>query len=78
MHSDNVVDFTGYTRLDIPTDKVLTQSIGTELDEVVVIGTTVDGGMYFNSSRSDGGKVLWLLERARHLLMKTADEMEGG
>jgi len=43
-----------------------------------VIGVTPEGNFYFESSEPDGGVVVWWLERAKHKLMKIADEMEEG
>ena len=72
-----VVDFPGITNLDISPDRVLNRALG-KLDGVVVLGYDKDGQEYFKTSYADGGDMLWLLERAKLALMKTADELEAG
>lgn len=70
---DNVVDLNVVTKLDLDPDRVLSKAIG-NLTEVVVIGFDKDGEEYFASSVSDGGSVLWHMERAKHKLMQIVDE----
>lgn len=66
--NDNVVRFTGWTKLDISPDAVLTSAVG-KLEDVVIIGTTLDGNEYFASSSGDSKNLLWHLETAKHMLM---------
>ena len=68
----NVIDFTGTTTLDIDPDRILQSAIG-QMDQVVLIGWDKDGQEYFSSSVSDGGTVLWHLERAKLKLLRKAD-----
>ncbi|MCK5750946.1 MAG: hypothetical protein KAH44_32315 [Oricola sp.] len=68
----NVVTFTGVTKNDFEPDYVLNAAVG-RLDQVVIVGRTVDGDEYFASSHADGGIALWHLERARHRLMQIVD-----
>lgn len=72
--TDNVVRFTGITKLDIDPALVLRDATDEGLAEVVVIGFAKDGSEYFASSIADGGTVLWHMERAKHKLMLIADE----
>ena len=71
MSASNVVPIGGVTRLDLPVDRVLEGAKGT-LDGVVILGYSEDGGEYFASTYADGGDVLWLLERCKHLLLEIA------
>ncbi len=67
--SDNVLEFTGITTVDIPPTKILAKAAGAKLKDVVVVGHDADGGLYFASSSADGGDVLWLFERAKLFLL---------
>jgi hypothetical protein len=69
----NVVRFTGITKLDMPADHVLESALG-KLEGVVILGYDKDGQEYFASSYTDGGDMLWLLERAKKALLEVADE----
>ena len=68
-----VIELKLITKLDLDPDRVLSKAIG-NLSEVVVMGFDKDGNEYFASSVSDGGSVLWHIERAKHKLMQIADE----
>jgi len=71
---DNVVPLRGLiTRLPIPPKRVLTGALERELEDVVVIGWSADGDMYFATSIPDGPNVMWLLELARNNLIKEVD-----
>lgn len=70
----NVVLFPGITKLDLPPGQILAKAAEVEFESVVVLGCTKDGQEYFCSSLADGGNVLWLLERAKHRLMRIVDE----
>jgi hypothetical protein len=74
--SENVVTFTGITRLDMPPDRILESAVG-ELQSVVVLGYDEDGDEFFASSLADGGEVLWLLERLKKKLLAVPEEMFG-
>lgn len=65
----NVIPIGGFTKLDIPTDQVLTAAKGHCSDGVVVLGFDDDGELYFASSIADGGTVIWLLEQAKLALL---------
>lgn len=72
----DVVRFTGITTLDLDPDLVLEAAKG-QLEDVTIIGYDKEGREYFASSVADGGKVTWMLERAKYKLMKITDEMSG-
>lgn len=74
MTGENVVLFRGITKLDLPADHVLRNIADTgDLEGVVVIGWTKEGGEYFASSIADGGDVLWLIERFKTKLLAVPD-----
>lgn len=73
MSGSNVVELDLITKLDIPVERILRRASEAGLTEVVVIGFDADGGEYFASSVSDGGGVLWHLERAKLKLLRTVD-----
>jgi hypothetical protein len=64
-----VINFTGITKLDLPVDRVLDAAKET-LEGVVIMGWTTDGEEYFASTYSDGGTVLWLVERMKKMLLE--------
>ncbi len=68
-----VVYFDGQTKLDIPADRVLETAVGT-LDSVVVIGYDKEGNEYVAASTSNLPDVLWLLERAKKMLLEHNEE----
>lgn len=73
---DNVVNFTGVTRLSTSPERVLKDAIKSNLREVIVLGYTATGEEYFASSEPDGPSALWHLERAKFNLMGTFIEDE--
>lgn len=73
--NDNVVRFTGWTKLDISADAVLTSAVG-KLEDVVIIGTTLDGNEYFASSSADSKNLLWHLETAKYMLMTSIFDVD--
>lgn len=72
---NNVVDFNGITRLNLDPDRVLNKAIG-NLKDVIILGYDKEGEEYFASSIADGADVNWLLDRMKHMLMNTVDEVE--
>lgn len=72
--ADNVVELRVITSLPLDPNRVLRRALESGMTECVVIGYTKDGGEYFASSVGDGGDVLWHLERAKHKLLKMADD----
>ncbi len=73
MADDNVVKFSGFTRLAIDPDNVLTEAVG-KLERVVVIGVTKEGDeYYFSTSDPKVGTILWDLESAKRILFDNAE-----
>lgn len=73
---DNIVDFTGVTRLDSDPMRTLEHAANAKLTEVIVIGFDEDGDEYFRSSVADGGSVLWHLERAKLKLLRIGENSD--
>ncbi len=71
-----VIDFPGPTRAPIDPAKILRAASEVEFETVVVLGHTLDGNLYAASSTADGGEVLWLMDRAKRMIHKYADELE--
>ena len=67
----NVVALPVITRLDIPTERILSAALAREvpLDSVILIGVDTEGELVFYSSMADGGTVRWWMEKARMALM---------
>lgn len=63
------------TTLDLDPQILLLKALNERMKEVVIIGYDRDGFEYFASSVSDGGNVLWHIERAKHNLLKITDQM---
>lgn len=55
--------------VDLSVDQVLTRAQEAELSGAMVLGVREDGTMFFESSIPDGSDVVWLLEKARHLIL---------
>ena len=53
---------------------VMLESAKGQLKSVIIIGETEDGEEFFSASISDGPETLWMLERAKHNLMKICDD----
>lgn len=73
-----VVRFTGITTLPVPIQRIVDDIPVDELDRIIVIGVRKDGPMFYAFSESDGGCLVWDMERCKHDLMKTADKLESG
>lgn len=56
------------TRLDLPADRVI-DAIPKDMDDIVVVGFDADGEFYFASNKANGGDILWLIEKAKKVLM---------
>ena len=67
--SNNIVRFTGLTKLDLDPDTILTNAVG-ELKEVLILGTDKEGHQYFASSSGDAKTMLWHLETAKFMLLE--------
>lgn len=78
LMADNVVVLPVITTLDVPAERVLNGALGKGLKGCVVVGWDEDGGLFFASSYADSAEVIYLLERAKHDLLKMEDELSGG
>jgi len=67
--SNNVVRFTGLTKLDLDPDTILNNAVG-ELKEVLILGTDKEGHQYLASSSSDAKVMMWHLETAKFMLLE--------
>lgn len=70
MSEDNVVVLPVITKLDLPPERILNGALSADLERCFVIGWTKEGELYFASSFSDGGDVLWLWEKAKAVLLE--------
>jgi hypothetical protein len=68
--TDNVVNLDVVTCIDVPVDRVIDGAKEAGLDVAVVVGYHKNGDLYFASSLTDGGDVLWLLEIAKKQLLE--------
>lgn len=65
-----VVEFDGITTADIPSEKLLQKAIDNKVEHVVIIGYDPEGKLYFASSDSSCGDVIWLIEMAKKMLLE--------
>lgn len=72
----NVVELNNITTLDLDPERVLSRALREGLSQVVIVGFDKDDNEYFASSVSDGGSIIWHLERAKHRLLFLADQMK--
>jgi hypothetical protein len=70
-----ILPFTGETTEDVSADAVLKNNIG-EYECVVMIGYTKLGAERLVSSTGDSALMVWLLERAKKIILEHADDME--
>jgi len=68
-----VIPIGGVTRLDLPADRILENNIG-EFETLIIMGWDKDGNEVFASSISDGGEIIWLLERMKKILLESVDD----
>ena len=74
---DNVIPLPCVTKLELPVTRVLQEAIdNAELEGIVILGYRKDGNEYFASTYSDGGTVLWLMERLKVMLLEIKDLAE--
>lgn len=57
------------TTHDIPADRILRAALKAGMSKVVILGYDAEDDEYFASSVSDGGTVLWLMERCKKKLI---------
>ncbi len=68
----DVIVMDGWTKLDIPANRVLEGAID-ELDTAIVVGYDKDGNEYFATSIASIGDMLLILERAQKALLDYND-----
>jgi hypothetical protein len=73
--SENVIEFSGITKLDKPVERILQRALGADLEGVVVVGFNKDGSEFFASSYADGAQVVWHLQRGIFKVMTTVDRI---
>jgi hypothetical protein len=66
--------FPGVTPFPFDPDVILDSAKSAGLKSVIIIGEMEDGEEFFSASISGGPETLWMLERAKHKLMKICDE----
>lgn len=69
---DNVTTLRCTTFLDLPPERVLEGAQRAHLQSCIVVGVDEEGEFYFASSKADPGAILWLMERARKMLLDDA------
>jgi hypothetical protein len=67
---ENVTVLPVVTSLDLDVERVLQAAIDARPKALWIIGEDADGGLYFASTRSDGGEALWWMEKAKYALME--------
>jgi hypothetical protein len=67
-----ILPFTGGTTEDIDADTVLENNMG-EYECVVIVGYTKMGAERLVSSTGDSALMVWLLERAKKIILEHAD-----
>lgn len=77
MSTDNVIEFPGITKLDIPAERILRKAIEEKVTEVVICGYDEDGEMFIASSIASGPEVMWLLEVGKMRLLEAFKELGG-
>lgn len=76
MKTDNVTDFPGPTRLNLPPERILERALEKTFTEIVIVGYTEGGDEYFASSQASAADVAWLLQRGLYRLNQTCDGLE--
>lgn len=65
-----IVEFTGETTIPEPPEKVLEKAKGWGMEAVMIIGHDVEGNLIWGGSISDSPLINWLLDAAKHELLK--------
>lgn len=58
------------TTLDVNVDRILQEALDAKVSQVIIVGLDADGEFYFRSSKSDGGDVVWELEKTKLKLLR--------
>jgi hypothetical protein len=73
MTNSNLKLFPGITTLDHDASVMLELAKNAKLSGVVIVGWDEHGELFFSSNKADGGDVLWLLEKAKRMLLEIGD-----
>ena len=68
-----IIDLPVVTTLDTSPDSVIDAASSAGLTEVVIVGFTEAGELYFASSKADAGDVIWHLEMAKFRLLQVCE-----
>lgn len=71
--SAEIITLNVTTVLPIPVEKILSGAATEDLADVFVIGRRKNGKLYLATSTPDGGDLLWLMEKAKAVLMEEAE-----
>jgi len=77
--STNILKFPDIYQYNETTESIAVEKVfegiqANNVDTVIVLGYTKNGEEYFASSISDGGTILWLIERLKKRLLEFPDE----
>lgn len=64
-----VISFRGITKLDLDADRTL-EGLKGQLKGFVLMGYDLEDNFFFSSTYANGGDVLWLMEKYKHMLME--------
>lgn len=70
----DVIPLRVQTTLDISPELILEAAASNKYQQLLIIGYLEDGTLTMNLSMGSGGQALWLLERAKELLMSEPDK----
>ena len=74
VNINNVFKLQAISNLDEEADEVLKQSIG-KLSKMVIVGYDLYGNDFYHSTANGATEAIYLLERAKHRLLKQVDDM---
>lgn len=72
--ANNLKLFPGVTALDHRADVMLELAKNAKLEDVVILGYRDDGEIFFSSNKASGPEVLWLIEKAKAMLLNAGEE----
>lgn len=71
----DVIELCVTTTLDIPPEKLLASAATRKFQQLLIIGYLDTGELHMQISMGAGAQALWLLERAKTLLMEEPDQI---
>lgn len=76
MDEDNVIVFPGFTTLDIPVERPLKAALKEvdNIEDIFICGRMKDGAYFFASSTANGPEIVWMIERAKQVIMDGVDD----